>query len=283
MSIAKYVKGYTVVHNLNAITKIIFVTVYSLSTVFLTNLYSLIAMLAIILIVWTLARLSFSRAKGILMLTVGSMIFMIIVQGFLYWRGETPLFTLPFFKWGEKWGERGGIAPGTFTLEGVIYGFTMALKVPIVVFLFLTLTLTTPLTQIIIALVKLKVPYTIAFTLSSALRFTPYVYSTFDNIKIAQKLRAFDRKKLGRIARFKEGFIPLLVPLFMSLFRATDMLTMAVESRAFGAPVKRTYVEEVKMKRLDYIFLGVTMGAIAAILVYNIYMGTISLTLGYYE
>lgn len=50
-----------------------------------------------------------------------------------------------------------------------------------------------------------------------------------------------------------KAYVPLTVPLILSILKKSDDLDIAIESRAFGAPVKRTYLKEIKIHLADYI------------------------------
>jgi energy-coupling factor transport system permease protein len=80
--------------------------------------------------------------------------------------------------------------------------------------------------------------------------------NTFYDIQDSQILRAHDIDKMGYFEKIRKAWIPIVTPLFMSLLRRSDELEIAIESRAFGAPVKRTYVEELKFKGIDYIMFA---------------------------
>ena len=56
------------------------------------------------------------------------------------------------------------------------------------------------------------------------------------------------------IARFKSYF-PLFVPVFLSALRKVDQLSIALESRGFGAGIKRTSFIEFKFAKKDWVFL----------------------------
>jgi len=51
-------------------------------------------------------------------------------------------------------------------------------------------------------------------------------------------------------------FLPLLVPVFISTIRNTNIFAMALESKGFGAKEERTYFLRLKMQRADYLVLG---------------------------
>jgi len=54
-------------------------------------------------------------------------------------------------------------------------------------------------------------------------------------------------------------FLPLLVPVFISSIRNTNIFGMALESRGFGARDDRTFYLEMKMSGADYLILTLSM------------------------
>lgn len=111
----------------------------------------------------------------------------IVVQGFLYWKGKTPLFVLfHYYAYGKD--------IGVFTYEGLLFEIAMSLRILCIVCSIPILTMTTPLSTFIVALAKLRVPYVLNFALSTAMRFTPLISKTYEEIVDAQKLSFGFRK-----------------------------------------------------------------------------------------
>lgn len=71
---------------------------------------------------------------------------------------------------------------------------------------------------------------------------------------------------MNYIQRLYKGYLPLFIPLIMTLLRRSGDLDIAIESRGFGAPVERSYLVEVKMSWMDYLFLVVFILAFIAII-----------------
>ena len=65
----------------------------------------------------------------------------------------------------------------------------------------------------------------------------------------------FETKNLLTKLRAMAG---LLVPLILGTFRDSQTLDVAMSSRAFGAPVKRTFLLESHLSAVDYIILVIT-------------------------
>lgn len=228
----------TIIHRMNPITKLMYMAFILLGSILLRDIFSLALLVLFSLCWWFLARISFKKLKGLITAVFGLMLLFTIAQGFLYFRGKTPIFYL----FGHP-----------FTWEGFIFGIAMSLKVIAIVMSVPILTMTTPTSKLVVALAKLKVPFTLIFILATAVRFTPLIMMTYNDIIEAQKIRGHDIDKMNLITRLRKAYIPIVTPLFTSLLRHSDELQISIESRAFGAVKKRTYIEEIKFGTADYL------------------------------
>jgi energy-coupling factor transport system permease protein len=146
-----------------------------------------------------------------------------------------------------------------------------------VVTIFPVLTLTTPLPLLLAALAKLKLPYKLIFSLGMAFRLTPLVGQAYKDISESQLLRGHDLKRMNYISRLYKGYLPLFIPLMMTLLRRSGDLDIAIESRGFGAPVQRSYLVEVKMTWVDWLFLVFFLVAFAGVIYLAIYSGSLAM------
>jgi len=266
MTYLEYVERKTAIHGLHPLTKLAFLTAIFIITTLSFNPLILALLLGFVLAIWLTSKVPLRPLRQLLLMALGTCVFFTVVQGFLYYRGKTPIFRL------GNWGAPSWLAPGhpglgTFTLEGFLMGLAIGLKIFTIIYSVAIFVMTTPMTDLVASLSKLRVPYKATFLFTTALRFTPYVYRAYDIIQEAQKLRAFDRKRLGPIERFRTGFIPLVTPLILSLYRQSKMLEMAMMARAFGASEKRTHLIEPRFGAGDLAFLAVCT-AFFALVVY---------------
>jgi energy-coupling factor transport system permease protein len=238
VDILQYSNIDTPIHRLNPVVKLLLIACFWVIAFIAFNLVILLFITAISLILWAVARMplkGFGRLAVLL-----SIVFLVFctVNGFMYYAGETPLFTL-FGKW-------------DYTLEGLIFGLTISAKVLSVVSVVPLLTMTTPLARFMAALSRIRLPYKFIFILGTAIRLTPLVQETYQDILDAQKLRGHDITKMNVFQKIRDGYLPVFVPLILSLLRRTSDLDIAIESRAFGAPVDRTSVEKLSMRTFDW-------------------------------
>ena len=154
-------------------------------------------------------------------------------------RGPTPLWS---------WG------PFTLSRESLLYGMAMGLRLATFVAIGLIFLSTTRNEELTNGLIRMGLPYPVAFALSTALRLVPTFAGAGATIVQAQVSRGLDLES-GTIFRRAGKFIPLAVPLFIYAIRHTNLLAMALESKGFSPQSKRTLYYEPQMKRTDYIVL----------------------------
>jgi energy-coupling factor transport system permease protein len=127
--------------------------------------------------------------------------------------------------------------------------------------------LTDALSQLMRPLRHVRVPVDdVAMMFSIALRFIPTTAEEADKIVIAQTARGARFDEGGLIRRAK-AWVPVLVPLFVNLFKRADDLAIAMESRCYTG-VGRTRLHERRMHAADWatLIVGVTLMIAAAIL-----------------
>lgn len=81
---------------------------------------------------------------------------------------------------------------------------------------------------------------------------------TWHDIIDAQRLRGHDPHRMRLIPRLWKGYLPIAVPFLLSLLRKSQDLDVAIESRAFGAPVKRTSIESIELHGSDWLVIILT-------------------------
>jgi len=231
-----------IIHRMDPRTKLFFMLFILVGSIILRDLFSLALLVLFGLCWWVLARIPISKLKTLVMAIMGLAVLFTVAQGFFYFRGKTPIFYFLGYP---------------FYFEGLIFGIAMSLKIIAIITSVPIMTMTTPTQKLIVALSKMRIPYSLIFILTTAMRFTPLIMATYSEIIEAQKIRGHDIDKMNLITRLRKAYIPIVTPLFISLLRSADELQISIESRAFGAVKKRSYVEEVKIRAVDALAIGV--------------------------
>jgi energy-coupling factor transport system permease protein len=228
-----YLDRDTWVHRLDPRTKmLLLIGAFVLAFLFVNPLYGLVV-LAIVL-AFGYAAQSLVNLKRIwfilLMIAV-----MTVILWTLFGSGETPLFWLV---------ER----------EALQYGIGAALRIDIMIVAGMIFLSTTRNEEIATGLVKLGIPYRFAFAVSTALRLVPTIAATGATIGQAQRSRGLDLESGNLIQRVRKN-TPLLIPVFVSTIRSTNVFSMALESKGFGASPQRTYFLKIELTRRDVLVL----------------------------
>ena len=254
ITLGQYFPGNTVVHRLDARTKII------LTVVFIVALfqargwagYGFVTLL-------TFACMALSKIKPANMFKgIKPMLVIIILTAALniFYTAGTP------------------VRPGwIITWEGIARAIQMVLRIVLLISGTFLLTYTTSpialtdgLEKLLNPLKKIGVPvHEMTMMMSMALRFIPTLITETDKIMSAQKARGADFET-GSLPRRAKALLPILVPLFVSAFKRADELAVAMESRCYHGGEGRTRMKQLKMRRRDYIALA--LGALVLVVLF---------------
>jgi energy-coupling factor transport system permease protein len=102
-----------------------------------------------------------------------------------------------------------------------------------------------------------------AMMMSIALRFMPTTAEEAERIVVAQTARGARFSEGGPVARAR-AWVPVLVPLFVRLFRRADDLAIAMEARCYRGE-GRTRLREPRMRTADWVTLVMGVGFSAAV------------------
>lgn len=116
-------------------------------------------------------------------------------------------------------------------------------------------------------LIQMRVPFSFAFALSLAIRFVPTLAQEAQNVREAQMVRGLELQK-GHILKRIRNFIPIIIPLIILSIQRALIVAENLESRAFGAVKKRTYLYPLKMKIQDYLLIFLFTGLFIVIIVF---------------
>jgi energy-coupling factor transport system permease protein len=216
----------------------------------------LLFLLVVAFCLWVGVKLSY--LQNLLILMIPFCILLVITQGFfaddmIYAKtGQTeltPVFVLP-----EKWWLVGSAVMSwegiEYALSTVVKTFTLTLIIPLVVF-------TTDINDMIVGMVKVHIPYKVAFIFSSTLRFFPLLFDEIQTIIESQQLRGLDINKMGPIKRIRV-YSKIAVPLILGALVKTQQLEVVLQSKAFSGSPDRTYFHDSKLQTSDYCYILVS-------------------------
>ena len=255
ITLGQYFPGNTIVHRLDARTKLILVVVYIAALFQAVGWVSYIAVTAVTGLCMYLSRIHPKNMfKGL-----KPMLFIIVLTAVLnmFYTAGTP------------------VLPGwPITWEGIERAFQMILRIVLLITGTFLLTYTTSpialtdgLEKLFKPLKKLRLPvHEMTIMMSMALRFIPTLIEETDKIMSAQKARGADFET-GNLVQRAKAMLPILVPLFVSAFRRADELAVAMESRCYHGGEGRTRMKQLKMALRDYAALLLGFGFLAGMIV----------------
>jgi energy-coupling factor transport system permease protein len=168
------------------------------------------------------------------------------------------------------------IGPLAIDGPGLVEGLFFALRVVLLVLGTSLVTLTTSPVALTDGLERLMKPLErvrfpaadVAMMLTIALRFIPTTAEEAEKIIVAQTARGARFETGGPIARAR-AYVPVLVPLFVSLFRRADDLATAMESRCYRGGIGRTRLRESRMRGADWLTL---VAGVSASLLFGLWL-----------
>ncbi len=225
-----YKTGY---HQLDARTKIIVFLIIFVGALQFQNPIWLIPTVVLVLL-----QLLISRSMKNL-LRIRYVLLVLFISSIVIWNffsnGVTPLFWI-------------------FEVESMYYSISRTLFMLMIITMGAILISTTRNEELVMGMIKLGLPYRVGFAISTSLRLVPTVVSSLLTISQAQRSRGLDLETGNLFDRLKK-FLPLLVPVFISSIRNTNIFGMALESRGFGAREDRTFYLHMQMTTADWIIL----------------------------
>ena len=265
ITLGKFINVKSTLHALDPRVKIIGLLVYFV-TLFMFNS----ALCYIVAIIALFALMKLSNIKfSLIFKSLKSIIVLLVLSGLLnlFLTSGRVVFSFLIFN---------------ITYEGIILSIKMCSRLIILIMCSSLLTYTTTPKRLTDAIEKFLTPLSvfafpvaeISMMIGIALRFVPVLAGEVDRITTAQKSRGADFDS-GTLAKKIKVIIPIIVPLFISAFKRSDSLALAMEARCFGCVlnkngfVVRSKLHPLKYERLDHI-------AYAVIIVYALIMILVS-------
>jgi energy-coupling factor transport system permease protein len=215
--------------------KIAIIVMLSIVCFLLEDAATIVAVFAIALGLWFLARLTLRDLYGYVKPMLFLFLFLILAQGFFY-PGATRLPYLAFVP---------------FTLEGARYGAMLCVRVLTLACSFPLLLATSSVEELALALTRMGLPYKTAYTAITALNQVPVLRSDIASIIAAQKLRACAAFEGRSPLKKLKAYPALVIPLVMSSMRRANLMGTAMDARAFGCSPSRTSIHRLRFRMPD--------------------------------
>jgi energy-coupling factor transport system permease protein len=243
-----YLPGQGLLYRLDPRAKVLFTIMVTAYLAFEANPTALLAALALIQALALFSPVTRRRQPG-LWRTMAPLLAIMLALGGLRWRPPEALIAV---------GPIALTAPALWTITGMtarIAGITIA---------FSLMAWTTPPGDAVAALTRLGVPFSLAFPVIVILEYVGTFRNQFEHILEAQQSRGltFPRRNPVGVAR---AYIPVLAPLLITALRTADTLTLALLSRGFGAPGKRTTRRTLRAHPRDWVFVLLTAAIVTSL------------------
>lgn len=239
-----YIPVKSVIHRLDARTKLLLCIWYVISVFFANHLLAaswvIIVLLLTIIMSKVPVRMYWSGLKPFLIVILITVCLQILFSsgGQMYWH----------------WGWMSVTSDGLKNAVLIFYRFTVIITASTV------LTATTPTLELASAfswlispLKWLKVPVDkISLMLSIALRFVPTIMGDIKVIMDAQRSRGMDFQQGNLVTRIRH-LLPIVIPLFVNSFQHSEDLATAMEARGYALDRPRTQYQQLRWRAGDTI------------------------------
>lgn len=254
-----YVDKGTVIHRLSGLTKLICFLLLTLASMFTFDIRVLLALVALSIIIATVAKLPFKRYRAF----IAYLLVFLLIN-----------FLLNFLlapQYGEElFGTRHELIVFTdhytLTLEEVFYQVCKAIKFLVILPLGLLFFYTIHPSELASSLNGVKVPYKVCTVFSLALRYFPDIQRDYTNINLAQQARGIDTSKKAPLKNRVLSFTKVLIPLVFSTLDRVDLISNAMELRGYGKEKTRTWYSYRRLARNDYIAIAFCVLVFVAVL-----------------
>ncbi len=170
----------------------------------------------------------------------------------------TPLFTVP-----PSWPLAGSMV---FSREGFLYGISVVCKSVTLLLLVPLCVLTTDPNNIVVGLVRMKVPYKFAFAFSSTLRFFPLLLEEIGLVIEAQRLRGFAVEEMG-VAERVRTYAKVAIPVTLGAMFKAQQIEIVLQARGFSGSARRTYLHDSELGLSGRLVVAASVAAAALVVI----------------
>lgn len=160
----------------------------------------------------------------------------------------------------------------TLAVEAIFYGMGMALRLFTIISAFAVLTLTVHPDDLMLSMLKMRLPHKAVIVVSLSTRFFPTLMDDAERISDAQKSRGLDLHT-GNLVHKVRARMSIIIPLLSNSLDRAVQIAEAMESRAFGSGKARSSFKELRISRTD--------GATLLLMVLTVSFGVFVRTRGY--
>lgn len=262
----RYRNKGTPIHRLNPFCKLAWVGSILVLALVLNN--------PLFLLLLFLATLPVVRVAGVWREWLASMKFtvylcaaIILINALVSSHGTTVLFSFPF--------RLPVVGTPVITLEALFFGGAMCLRLLAIISAFAILTFTVHPDDMMLAMIKIRLPYKSVLLTSLSTRFIPTLIDDAQRITDVQRSRGLELDK-GRLTRRIRGRASIVTALLSNSLDRAVQVAEAMESRAFGTGRGRTFYKDIRLTLTDtvtlvFAFLPAALGIFMSVSGYGQY------------
>lgn len=239
-----YIDRPSPIHNLTGATKFICLLLWSFAAMstYDTRMLAILSVLSFVLL-----KISKIGIKDISFMLGFTAVFLIMNNVLVYLfspqHGTEIYGTLTYAT-----SFKGYYAP---TLEQLFYHLNYFLKYLATIPIVLLFVCTTNPSEFAASLNKIGVKYSVAYSVSLALRYIPDIQKEYHDISQAQQARGIEMTKKASVINRIKSAASILIPLVLSSMDKIEIVANAMELRGFGKNKKRTWYMGRPFKAAD--------------------------------
>jgi energy-coupling factor transport system permease protein len=262
ITLGQYLPTGSPLHRLDPRVKIVAIGLLLIAAVGLRSVAGLLVLLALILAIVNLARAPLAFAAASLRPALPILLFLAALQLLFGWGAQGPNCTRLWSYWVFR-----------ITDCAVIFVISMLVRLVCLVLLTALLSITSTLTELAHGVENLLRPFRrvglpaheLALTFTLALRFVPTLTEELEKLLKAQAARGADIRLAANPVERVRGFLPVLVPLFITTLRRGEALAEAMEARGYTGSAGRTQYVELGFNRSDALALAAVAALVAGL------------------
>ncbi len=263
IALGQYYPVRSPLHKLDPRIKLVLAMLYIVAAFLCKNLLGFALLTASAVLMVVLSRVPLKTVLGSLKVVVFVLILTVAINIFLTKEeGVEPLLSFWIFEIYKK-----GLYSALFIAIRIlcmIIGTCMLLT-----YTTTPIALTDALERLLTPLRYIKLPvHEFSMMMSIALRFIPTIMEEAEKIMAAQKARGAGFTEGNLIKRIK-SLIPILIPLFASVFRRAFELATAMTCRCYRGGDGRTRMTTMRLHAADIVVLAISVIALAGIVSCN--------------
>jgi len=237
----RYRNKGTPVHKLNPLCKLAWIGSILILCLILDNPIFLLVLFLVTLPVVKVAKV-WSEWLATMKFTLFLCAAIILINALVSSHGSHVLFEVPF--------RVPVMGAPVITLEAILYGAAMSLRLLAIISAFAIFTFTVNPDDMMLTVIRMKLPYKSVLVTSLSTRFIPTLIDDAQRITDVQRSRGLELDK-GKLAHKIKSRASIVTTLLSNSLDRAVQVAEAMESRAFGTGRNRTFYRDLRLTPTD--------------------------------